>query len=268
MTFLPAIFAGLAAAGVACAQEAPPSPAPAAPWTVPSNAAIHELLAGRIRDNGRRGGRGRHRTHRSCIVSYGRSGARDGRALDGDAIFQMGSLTEVYTALLLADMAVQGEVALEDPAAIRALGRGFHKYGDDLIFNHDGGKAGYRSGMAFNRCTRTGIVILANAHTDDRPIYIALHLRTGSKLDPAPAPPRAAQPPRRQLDRLTGRYQIASGGTLVIVRTGGHLLVDYDGSGNGLEFTPANATEFFCSAGNDEITFDNERRPRDRPTSI
>jgi len=37
--------------------------------------------------------------------------------LDGDSIFEIGSLTKVFTALLLSDMAERGEVKLSDPAA-------------------------------------------------------------------------------------------------------------------------------------------------------
>jgi serine-type D-Ala-D-Ala carboxypeptidase/endopeptidase len=50
------------------------------------------------------------------IVSYGHSGS-SARPLDGDTVFEIGSITKVFTALLLAEMAVRGEVALEDPVA-------------------------------------------------------------------------------------------------------------------------------------------------------
>src|SRR5208283_4407870 len=41
----------------------------------------------------------------------------DKRALDGDTVFEIGSITKVFTALLLADMAQRGEVALTDPVS-------------------------------------------------------------------------------------------------------------------------------------------------------
>ena len=50
-------------------------------------------------------------------MTHGRSAASDGRALDGETVFQVGSITKVFTGLLLADMAVRGLVQLDDPAA-------------------------------------------------------------------------------------------------------------------------------------------------------
>jgi len=41
----------------------------------------------------------------------------DPRTLDGDTIFEIGSVTKVFTSLLLADMVNRKEVALDDPAA-------------------------------------------------------------------------------------------------------------------------------------------------------
>src|SRR3712207_4916848 len=38
---------------------------------------------------------------------------------DGDGVYEIGSVTKVYTGVLLADMAVRGEVALDDPYAGR-----------------------------------------------------------------------------------------------------------------------------------------------------
>jgi CubicO group peptidase (beta-lactamase class C family) len=51
------------------------------------------------------------------IVTYGRSDSANGRPLDGDTVFEIGSITKVFTALLLADMVTRGEVALDDPVA-------------------------------------------------------------------------------------------------------------------------------------------------------
>jgi CubicO group peptidase (beta-lactamase class C family) len=48
------------------------------------------------------------------IFSAGAAG-RDGVKLDGDTIFEIGSITKTFTAGLLADMVVRGELKLDDP---------------------------------------------------------------------------------------------------------------------------------------------------------
>jgi len=45
---------------------------------------------------------------RQNIATYGRSGPPNDRPLDGDAVFEIGSITKVFTALLLAEMATRG----------------------------------------------------------------------------------------------------------------------------------------------------------------
>lgn len=54
---------------------------------------------------------------RQKIVTYGRSGASNDRPLDGDTVFEIGSITKVFTALLLTEMVTRGEVALDDPVS-------------------------------------------------------------------------------------------------------------------------------------------------------
>lgn len=52
------------------------------------------------------------------IITHGRRGHHDPRAVDCDTVFEIGSITKVFTALLLADMTVKGEAALSDPVAL------------------------------------------------------------------------------------------------------------------------------------------------------
>ncbi|HLZ81936.1 MAG TPA: serine hydrolase, partial [Caulobacteraceae bacterium] len=110
------------APGAPSPWPAPAKAAPAAPpasWTPPSNAEITRLLADRI-DVQRQGvgivigvidASGRR------IIAYGRRDESDTRALDGDTLFEIGSITKVFSSLVLADMALKGEVKLDDPAA-------------------------------------------------------------------------------------------------------------------------------------------------------
>ncbi len=51
------------------------------------------------------------------VVTYGQLASGDPRTLDGDTIFEIGSITKVFTSLVLADMVSRREVALDDPAA-------------------------------------------------------------------------------------------------------------------------------------------------------
>jgi serine-type D-Ala-D-Ala carboxypeptidase/endopeptidase len=51
------------------------------------------------------------------IISYGHRDVGDARPLNGDTVFEIASVTKVFTALLLADMIEKNEVALSDPAS-------------------------------------------------------------------------------------------------------------------------------------------------------
>lgn len=51
------------------------------------------------------------------IISAGRRSSNDPRAPDGDTVFEIGSITKAFTALLLADMAAKNDLALNDPVA-------------------------------------------------------------------------------------------------------------------------------------------------------
>jgi D-alanyl-D-alanine-carboxypeptidase/D-alanyl-D-alanine-endopeptidase len=48
-------------------------------------------------------------------VSYGWTDRDKSRAVDGDTVFEIGSVTKVFTSLVLADMVQHGEVKLDDP---------------------------------------------------------------------------------------------------------------------------------------------------------
>ena len=49
------------------------------------------------------------------VVSYGSFSTTDKRPVNGDTVFEIGSVTKVFTSLLLADMVQRGEVKLTDP---------------------------------------------------------------------------------------------------------------------------------------------------------
>ncbi len=87
--------------------------------TTPSDADIRKILSDRVDvhrqavgivvgvvdANGRR------------IVAHGKRAAGDPRLPDGDTVFEIGSITKVFTSILLADAVERKEVALTDPVA-------------------------------------------------------------------------------------------------------------------------------------------------------
>jgi len=89
------------------------------PRTVPGSDEIREILVRRVDHqkqavgivvgiidaNGRR------------VVAYGHPANGDSRVVDGDTIFEIGSVSKVFTSLLLADMVNRSEVRLDDPAS-------------------------------------------------------------------------------------------------------------------------------------------------------
>jgi len=97
----------LGGAGVpASAQTPPPSDSALRAWITPrvDNGFARGIVAG-IREGSR-----------DRIVAYG-GAERGGAALGGDTYFEIGSITKVFTNILLADMVLKGEVALEDPVS-------------------------------------------------------------------------------------------------------------------------------------------------------
>lgn len=421
----------------ALAQEAP------AQWRIPSNDAIRTLLAERMKHNGVGIVVGVIEPAGQRVVVYGRSGAPDRRPLDGDTVFQMGSLSKTFVGLVLADMVRRGEVALDDPAQkylpagvkmpergrpITLLDLATHRSGlpsmpdnfrldgeahpieaytvDDLwqflshyqptlspgekfrysntavsllgrllglragkeyeallkervlepldmrstaitvtasmparlapghgyylqpqyepemktlqasgsvrstandmlrfigaylnaprspltdsmalqlrtrspagagmslgwfvdkidgreIYTHEGGKLGYRTAVSFDLGTRTGVVVLQNARTDDRPTALANYFLTGRALPPAtaaPPPKPVVTLARTTLQRYAGRYQ-AKDGIVQVVDKPDYLIVAYEAGSPGLEFTASSDRDFFYAPGNDDLTFETD----------
>src|SRR5580765_6641219 len=89
------------------------------PRTIASDAEIRNILAERVDKYRQTVGivvgviepRGRK------VIAYGNRGSSDTRPVDGDTVFEIGSITKVFTSLLLADMVERKEVGLLDPVA-------------------------------------------------------------------------------------------------------------------------------------------------------
>ena len=63
------------------------------------------VVVGIVDQNGRR------------VISYGSVARNDPRKLDGNTVFEIGSMTKVFTSLVLMDMARHGEVSVTDPVS-------------------------------------------------------------------------------------------------------------------------------------------------------
>ena len=55
--------------------------------------------------------------HGSSVICAGKLDDGTDRAVDGDTVFEIGSITKTFTALLLQDMVRRGEMKLDDPVA-------------------------------------------------------------------------------------------------------------------------------------------------------
>jgi D-alanyl-D-alanine-carboxypeptidase/D-alanyl-D-alanine-endopeptidase len=111
---------GLAASLVFGMTQTPadtPAAAPSGAPAIPSDQYIRDVLIKRIDTDKQSVGiiagvidaKGRR------IITHGSLAAGDTRPLDGETVFEIGSITKVFTALLLADMVRRNEVALSDP---------------------------------------------------------------------------------------------------------------------------------------------------------
>jgi serine-type D-Ala-D-Ala carboxypeptidase/endopeptidase len=110
-------------ATIALATFAILMPCSAGAQTLPPDDEIHKILAERVGENEKDVGivvgviESQSGSTRRRIISYGHRNAGDERPLDGDTVFEIASVTKVFTALLLADMVEKNEVALFDPAS-------------------------------------------------------------------------------------------------------------------------------------------------------
>lgn len=105
--------------GTSRGADTKPDPVVAPQAILPSDADIRQMLVDRIDVRHRSVGivvglitpQGRR------LVAYGRLEKGDPRPIDGNTIFEIGSVTKVFTSLLLSQMVQRGRMALNDPVA-------------------------------------------------------------------------------------------------------------------------------------------------------
>src|SRR5688572_15391838 len=109
MSLVSAVLAHLATAALALAAPQQSFPDVAAIQRMVDERAVHNQEGGIVLAIYRPGEPPR-------IYAAGSSG-REGLPLDGDTLFEIGSITKTFTTALLADMVRRGEVRLDDPVA-------------------------------------------------------------------------------------------------------------------------------------------------------
>jgi serine-type D-Ala-D-Ala carboxypeptidase/endopeptidase len=89
------------------------------PSALPSDAEIRQILGDRIDIQRKSVGMvvGIITPQGRRLVTHGKPARDDSRPLNGDTVFEIASVTKIFTSLLLADMVQRGEVALSDPVA-------------------------------------------------------------------------------------------------------------------------------------------------------
>ena len=170
-------------------------------------------------------------------------------------------LTFLSSHLGLQDSPLRSAMLLQRSVPGRAIGWAASRLGGEPVYGHTGGKEGYRSAVIFNPRTRTGVVVLVNARTDDSPWDLARHLlfRDSPLAPPRPPPvrPRFVTLGQATLNVYEGQYQLESKQMLQIARRDGHLLVDTRGDGINT-FFPTSERSFVANTEDQALTFETD----------
>lgn len=82
--------------------------------------------------------------HGRRVIAYGKLDQADGRPVDGDTVFEIASITKLFTSLALAELVQRGDVKLTDPVAkylagIKVPERGGHQITLEDLATHTSG---------------------------------------------------------------------------------------------------------------------------------
>ena len=130
-------------------------------------------------------------------------------------------------------------------------------HGHEIVW-HNGGTAGYRTFIGFDRAARTGVVVLSNAGTPAGPDDIGRHL-----LDPqlpllalaAPAQHTEVKVDPKRYDDYVGRYQLAPTMVMAVTRDGDRLFAQLTGQPK-FEIFPEGVGRFFFKVVDAQLTFE------------
>ena len=119
LRYIRTAFACVATLALAAAAVVPASGQVAATPVLPDDAVVRRALAKRVDGDHQAVGivAGLIDSTGRRVISHGNFGKQDQRRVDGGTVFEIGSITKVFTAVLLASMVERQEVALGDPVS-------------------------------------------------------------------------------------------------------------------------------------------------------
>lgn len=144
------------------------------------------------------------------------------------------------------------------------IGLGWHiltRDGHEIVW-HNGGTGGFRSFIAFERKTGTGVVVLSNAETLAGVDDIGLHLlNSNAPLWQPPKEHKQVAVDPKVFDGYVGQYQLAPEFVLTITREGAQFFVQATGQPK-LEIFPESERDYFLKAVDAQITFETDGQGR------
>jgi len=133
-------------------------------------------------------------------------------------------------------------------------------HGHEIVW-HNGGTAGYRTFIGFDRAARTGVVVLSNAGTPAGPDDIGRHLLDAELPLLAPAKPATqhteVKVDSKLYDNYVGRYQLAPSAILTVSRDDDQLFAQLTGQPR-FQIFPEGATRFFLKVVDAQLTFETD----------
>jgi CubicO group peptidase (beta-lactamase class C family) len=133
--------------------------------------------------------------------------------------------------------------------------------GREIVW-HNGGTGGFRSFMAFDRKSRTGVVVLSNAETAAGVDDIGLHLlNTAMPLWQPPEEHKEVAVDPKIFDGYVGQYQLAPNFVLTITKEGSQLFAQATGQPK-FEIFPESDRDYFLKVVDAQITFDTDAEGR------
>jgi len=129
----------------ACSDKPTPKaePSPAAPAAKPTNADSNNTLQSTLEQRAKAGyGVGYAAvivdSDKNEFINAGIADKKTGQKITQDSLFEIGSITKTFTAVILADMALKGELSLDDPASKHLpVGVTMPRYkGKDITLRH------------------------------------------------------------------------------------------------------------------------------------